>query len=76
MGTDVHQVTRETLGTYSDWRAIAPLPACPVCGSGHLRSRDCPGGLEIECTRACGYRNVFSPGQFEEWFQALWHGML
>ena len=57
------------LGSYSDWRTISPLQACPICGSTHLRSRDCPGGLEIECTAACGYREVFAAEKFAEWFR-------
>jgi len=35
------------LGSYSDWRSIAPMANCPVCGCTHLRSRDCPGGMEV-----------------------------
>lgn len=54
----------ETLGTYSDWRTIAPSDRCPQCGSTHLRSRDCPTGLELECIGSCGYREVLTPEKF------------
>lgn len=45
------------MSTYSDWRQRAPMPICPSCSSPHLRSRDCPTGIEIECT-ACGWNDV------------------
>lgn len=57
------------VGSYSDWRTISPLQACPVCRNIHLRSRDCPRGVEIECTAGCGYRGVFDPREFAEWFR-------
>lgn len=62
----------DSLGTYSDWRTIAPIDRCLRCGSTHLRSRDCPIGLELECTGGCGYQEVltceqFTAGDFDRW---------
>lgn len=57
----------QPLGTYSDWRTIAPIDHCPRCGSNHLRSRDCPAGLEVECTSSCGYSEVLTPEDFDKW---------
>lgn len=62
------------LGTYSDWRTIAPIDCCPQCGGAQLRSRDCPTGLEVECASSCGYRAVladFSREDFEQWMQRV-----
>lgn len=64
----------QQLGTYSDWRTIAPLDRCPRCGGPHLRSRDCPTGLEVECADGCGYRDVlaeFSREDFDRWMHRV-----
>lgn len=60
------------MGSYSDWRTIAPIDRCPRCGGRHLRSRDSPTGLEVECARSCGYREVladFTSEDFERWMK-------
>lgn len=62
------------LGAYSDWRSIAPVDRCPRCAGIHLRSRDCPTGLEVECASGCGYREVltdFTGKKFELWMQRV-----
>lgn len=56
------------LGSYSDWHNVAPMGHCPRCRGEHLHSRDCPGGLEVECDSAlCGWREVFPPDHFGTW---------
>jgi len=65
-------VMTQPLGTYSDWRTIAPVDRCPRCGGTQLRSRDCPTGLEVECAGSCGYREVlidFTHEDFDRWMQ-------
>ena len=57
-------------GSYSDWRTIAPVGRCPQCSGTHLRSRDCPVGMEVECASGCSYREVltdFTGKDFELW---------
>ena len=62
------------LGSYSDWRTIAPVEICPQCGGTRLRSRDCPKGLEVECLAGCGYHEVLtdlSREDFQQWLQKV-----
>lgn len=61
-------------GSYSDWRAMAPIEGCPQCGATKLRSRDCPAGLEVEYASGCGHREVladFAGEGFDRWMQCM-----
>lgn len=42
--------------TYSDWRPLRFID-CPACGSVDTRTRDAPGGLEVDCV-SCGDRST------------------
>lgn len=60
----------QQMGSYSDWRSVAPIKECPQCKGTHLRSRDCPSGVEVECVSGCGHREVltdFTSEDFRRW---------
>lgn len=64
----------QQLGSYSDWRTIAPVDRCPRCGGTYMQSRDCPIGLEVACAGSCGYHEVlahFSREDFDRWMQRV-----
>ena len=54
--------------TYSDWRTLRFID-CHACGAQDTRTRDAPGGLEVDCPQ-CGVRSTLAwtpelSGRFE-----------